>query len=100
MRFLDGLGRNDLVAFATDRDEADAIGPAGAVAGGSADLLGGGVLLPSGEILPDGARFFGVFEDGSEFAGRFRNEIGTGYSPLDGYGFINAERAVNSVLKN
>lgn len=100
LRFLDGLGRNDLVAFATDRDEADAIGPAGAVAGQSADLLGGGVLLPSGEILPDGARFFGAFEDGTKFQGRMRNEIGTGYSPLDGYGFINAERAVNSVLED
>jgi len=100
LRFLDGLGRNDLIAFATDRDEADAIGPAGAVAGGSADLLGGGVLLPSGEILPDGARFFGAFEDGTQFEGRMRNEIGRGYSPLDGYGFINAERAVNAVLKD
>jgi hypothetical protein len=99
LRFLDGLGRNDLVAFATDRDEADAVGPAGAVAGGSADLLGGGVLLPSGEILPDGARFFGTFEDGTTFEGRMRNDIGTGYSPLDGYGFINAEAAVKSVLK-
>ena len=69
LRFLDGLGRNDLVAFATDRDEADAIGPAGAVAGASADLLGGGVLLPSGEILPDGARFFGSFDDGTQFRG-------------------------------
>jgi hypothetical protein len=98
LRFLDGLGRNDLVAFGIDRDEADAIGPAGAVAGGAADLLGGGVLLPSGEILPDGARFFGAFEDGTTFEGRMRNEIGTGYSPLDGYGFINAERAVKSVL--
>ena len=100
LRFLDGLGHNDLIAFATDRDEADAIGPAGAVGGASADLLGGGVLLPSGEILPDGARFFGSFEDGTEFEGRMRNEIGRGYSPLDGYGFINAERAVNSVLKD
>ena len=100
LRFLDGLGRNDLVAFATDRDEADAIGPAGAVAGASADLLGGGVLLPSGEILPDGARFFGSFDDGTQFRGRMRNEIGTGYSRLDGYGFINAERAVNAVLKD
>ena len=100
LRFLDGLGRNDLVAFAADRDEADAVGPAGAVAGGSADLLGGGVLLPSGEILPDGARFYGAFEDGTKFSGRMRNEIGTGYSPLDGYGFINAERAVNAVLKD
>jgi len=99
LRFLDGLGRNDLIAFATDRDEADAIGPAGAVAGGSADLLGGGVLLPSGVVLPDGARFFGTFEDGTTFEGRMRNDIGTGYSPLDGYGFINAEAAVKSVLK-
>ena len=57
-------------------------------------------LLPSGEILPDGARFFGSFEDGTEFHGRMRNEIGTGYSALDGYGFINAERAVNAVLKD
>ncbi len=99
LRFLDGLGRNDLIAFATDRDEADAIGPAGAVAGGSADLLGGGVLLPSGQILPDGARFFGTFEDGTTFEGRMRNDIGTGYSQLDGYGFINAEAAVRSVLR-
>ncbi len=99
LRFLDGLGRNDLIAFAADRDEADAVGPAGAVAGGSADLLGGGVLLPSGEILPAGARFFGSFVDGTSFEGRFRNEIGRGYSPLDGYGFINAEKAVKSVLK-
>jgi len=99
LRFLGGLGRNDLIAFATDRDEADAIGPAGAVGGASADLLGGGVLLPSGEILPDGARFFGTFVDGTAFEGRMRNEIGRGYSPLDGYGFINAEAAVNAVLK-
>jgi hypothetical protein len=28
------------------------------------------------------------------------HEIERGYSPLDGYGFINAERAVNAVLKD
>ena len=99
LRFLDGLGRNDLVAFGVDRDEADAVGPAGAVAGGAADLLGGGVLLTTGEILPDGARFFGTFEDGSTYEGRMTNEIGSGYSSLDGYGFIDAERAVNAALK-
>ena len=55
LRFLsDGFGDGDLLAFAVDRDEADAVGPAGAVAGGSADLLGDGVLLPSGEILRQG----------------------------------------------
>ena len=66
------------MAFGVDRDEADAIGPAGAVAGGAADLLGGGVLLPSGEILPNGARFFGMFEDGSTYGGRMQNVIGQG----------------------
>jgi len=100
LRFLAGtFGNGDLLAFATDRDEADAFGPAGAVAGGSADLLGDGVKLPSGEVRADGARFFGSYEDGTGFSGRFENAIGRGYSPLDGYGFINAEAAVNSVLK-
>jgi hypothetical protein len=100
LRFLAGaFGNGDLLAFATDRDEADAFGPAGAVAGASADLLGGGVVLPSGEIRPNGARFFGSYEDGTPFSGRFENAIGTGYSPLDGYGFINAEAAVKSVMK-
>jgi hypothetical protein len=100
LRFLAGaFGNGDLLAFATDRDEADAFGPAGAVAGGSADLLGGGVVLPSGEIRAGGARFFGSYEDGTGFSGRFENAIGRGYSPLDGYGFINAEAAVKSVMK-
>jgi hypothetical protein len=102
LRFLaDGFGDGDLLAFAVDRDEADAAGPAGAVAGGSADLLGRGVRLPSGEIRTDGARFFGAYEGtqlGGFFSGQFTNQIGQGYSPLDGYGFINAEAAVNSVL--
>jgi subtilase family protein len=99
LNFLAGsFGNGDLLGFAADRDEADAFGPAGAVAGGSADLLGNGVVLPSGEMLPGGARFFGSYEDGSTFEGRFQNQIGRGYSPLDGTGFINAEAAVNSVL--
>ena len=67
--------------------------------GGAADLLGNGVMLPSGEVLPGGARFFGTYESGTPFEGRFENQIGKGYSTLDGRGFINAEAAVNSVLK-
>lgn len=99
LKFLAGtFGNGDMITFATDRDEADAVGPAGAVGGASADLLGGGVLLPSGKVIADGARFFGTFEDGSTFEGRFQNQIGRGYSPLDGYGFINAEAAVNEAL--
>ena len=102
LRFLaDGFGDGDLLAFAVDRDEADAVGPAGAVAGASADLLGNGILLPSGEPALSGAKFFGTYQGnqpGDRFQGQFTNRIGQGYSPLDGYGFINAEAAVNAVL--
>jgi hypothetical protein len=99
LRFLAGaFGNGDLLAFSTDRDEANAVGPAGAVAGQAADLLGGAVEIPSGTVVPAGARFFGAWEDGTAFEGRFENRLGRGYSRLDGYGFINAEAAVNAVL--
>jgi hypothetical protein len=89
----------DLLSFGVDRDETDVSGPGGAAGGNSADLLGGGVLIPSGRIVPGGASFFGRFEGGFPFRGEFFNIIGRGYSQLDGYGFINAEAAVKSVLK-
>jgi hypothetical protein len=94
------FGNGDLLSFGVDRDEADAEGAdVGAVAGNSADLLGGGVLIPSGRVIQDGARFFGRYQDGTPFEGRFQNAIGRGYSRLDGYGFINAEAAVNAARK-
>ena len=57
------------------------------------------MLIPSGRLVPGGASFFGKFEDGFSYRGEFVNLIGRGYSPLDGYGFINAEAAVRSVQK-
>ncbi|MGH8250152.1 MAG: S8 family serine peptidase [Steroidobacteraceae bacterium] len=87
----------DLLSFGVDRDEADVAGPSGAAGGNSADLLGGGVLIPSGQVVPGGARFFGSFEGGTEYEGEFFNIIGRGYSRLDGFGFINAEAAVDAV---
>jgi hypothetical protein len=93
------FANRDLFSFGLDRDEADAAGPAGAVGGNSADLLGGGVLIPSGRFVPGGASFTGSFEGGVTFKGEFFNLIGRGYSQLDGYGFINAEAAVNAVTK-
>ncbi len=70
----------------------------------SADILGSGVLLPeygdSPNILP-GMTFSGVVSDGVTdypFSGRLTNRVGKGYSPLDGYGFINAEAAVATPL--
>ncbi|MES1263606.1 MAG: S8 family serine peptidase, partial [Peristeroidobacter soli] len=89
----------DVLRFGVDRDETDVAGPNGAAGGNSADLLGGGVLIPSGRIVPGGASFFGNFQGGNSFRGEFYNILGCGYSQLDGYGFINAEAAVKSVQK-
>ncbi len=98
LSFLPGsFGNGDLVSFGVDRDEADVAGPGGAAGGNSADLLGDGVLIPSGQLAPGGASFFGNYEGGATFQGRFFNLIGKGYSELDGYGFINAEAAVKAV---
>jgi hypothetical protein len=100
LSFLPGkFASGDLLSFGVDRDESDVTGPGGAAGGNSADLLGGGVLIPSGKFVPGGARFFGKFEGGFPFSGEFLNLIGSGYSPLDGYGFINAEAAVKAVQK-
>jgi hypothetical protein len=91
----------DLISFGVDRDEADGAGPVTPAAGGnSADLLGDGVLIPSGQFVSGGARFSGKFENGASFSGTFHNLIGKGYSTLDGFGFVNAEAAVNAVRKH
>jgi hypothetical protein len=100
LKFVAGTFRSgDSLSFGVDRDETDVTGPGGAAGGNSADLLGGGVLIPSGRLVPGGASFFGKFEDGAVYRGEFVNLIGRGYSPLDGYGFINAEAAVKAVQK-
>jgi hypothetical protein len=100
LAFLPGsFASGDLLSFGVDRDETDVAGPGGAAGGNSADLLGGGVLIPSGTFVPGGARFFGKFEGNHSFSGEFFNLIGRGYSQLDGYGFINAEAAVRAAQR-
>ena len=101
LTFLPGtFGSGDLLSFGVDRDEADGAGPVtGAAGGNSADLLGDGILIPSGQFAPGGASFFGTYEGGRTFSGEFHNLIGKGYSRLDGFGFINAEAAVKAVSK-
>jgi hypothetical protein len=100
LSFLPGsFASGDLLSFGVDRDESDVTGPGGAAGGNSADLLGGGVLIPSGKLVPGGARFFGKFDGGYPVSGQFYNLIGHGYSQLDGYGFINAEAAVKAVQR-
>ncbi|MEO1337912.1 MAG: hypothetical protein AAFV29_19870 [Myxococcota bacterium] len=93
------FGRGDEITFGMDRDEADANGPLGSARGNSADVLADGVLIPEGTIINGGVEFFGQFENGKSFRGRLKNRIGRGYSPLDGFGFINAEDAVKRVRR-
>ncbi|MET0225940.1 MAG: S8 family serine peptidase [Dokdonella sp.] len=63
-----------------------------------ADLFGGGVSIPSGQVVQAGMTFSGTTTDGQAFSGTIQNRIGAGYSPVDGYGFINAEQAVGQVV--
>lgn len=62
--------------------------------GNSADLLGQAVRLPDGVVVGTGASFAGTMSDGSTFSGFLSNRLGFGYSPLDGYGLIDAAAAV------
>jgi Subtilase family len=96
-RFTSG----DMLRYAIDRDEQHAAysPPDGlSIFGDSADLLGGGVLIPQGKILEGGVTFEGTANDSGTFKGIMANRIGSGYSILDGFGFINAQKAVNEPL--
>ncbi len=91
--------------FGSDRDELRTaanpqLGPTGGVSafGNSADLFGATVAIPAGTVSAGGATFSGMTLLGVPFNGTFTNRIGKGYSPLDGYGFINAQDAVNAPL--
>ena len=64
----------------------------------SADLFGGGVSLPNGVQFNNGMSFSGTTTSGATFSGVIKNRLGAGYSVLDGFGFINAEAAVQTPL--
>jgi hypothetical protein len=74
------------------------------ITNGSADLFGGGVTIPDGSIDTQvGMAFSGTTSTGATFGTSspgltsqtafIRNRIGYGYSPLDGFGFIDAQTA-------
>ena len=72
------------------------------VSGGSyycADIFGGGVTYPDGTTVTNGMTFSGMTADGGTFSGVIKNNIGSGYSPLDGYGFVNAQVAVGQTVQ-
>ena len=74
--------------------------PTGTASGlSSADLFGGGVVIPEGTVINAGMAFSGTLADGSTFSGVISNRIGQGYSILDGFGFIDANAAVNAPVR-
>lgn len=90
--------------FGCDRDESSGANiPLAASFGNSADQWGMNYTLPAGTLATPidqsgvpatGVRFSGTLTDGSTFSGVVQNKNGKGYSPLDGFGFINAQGAV------
>lgn len=93
LSFADGLRGGQGVDFGVDRDlvvsetrRADE--------GNSADELGGAVLLPSGLRVPVGLAFEATRADGRRVYGLMRNDLGRGFTALDGFGLVDAEAAV------
>ena len=91
--FRAGLTGRQALRFGVDRDLV--VSAFGATEGGNgADELGGATLFPRRTAVRGGMRFTAVRVDGTRFSGVIENRLGRGYSPVDGNGFIDAERAV------
>ena len=89
----DALSRGSGLQFGIDRDEAVTFYPE-AREGNGADVLGGITLFPEGTVLSSGLSYTAELSNGRTIRGQLRNRIGQGWTPVDGHGFINAERAV------
>jgi len=99
LTFADGAFTQDkTLRYTVGRAEQHSAGNATA-ADYLADLFGGGVSLPGGTVVPGGMTFSGTTSSGETFNGTIQNRIGAGYTPVDGYGFINAEKAVNQTVQ-
>jgi hypothetical protein len=95
VRFRDGLSRGQAVRFGIDRDWAVS-GIGGSNEGNGADEIGGATFFPSGVADRTGMTFRATRADGTSFTGVVDNRLGRGFSPVSGYGLIDAQRAVLS----
>jgi hypothetical protein len=93
VRFPDGaLGGGRSVAFGIDRDEATTAA-GDAEAGNSADALGAGEIFPEGVVAGPGLSYRAVTSTGRVLSGTLRNRVGAGWTPVDGFGEIDARAA-------
>ncbi len=92
--FSRGLKKGQVVRFGVDRDLAVS-GLGTSRDGNGADELGGATRLPSGVAQPKGMTFVAKRTDGKKITGRIVNDLGSGYTALDGYGLVDAQRALS-----
>lgn len=92
LTFKSGLRRGQTLQFGVDRDLAVS-GFGGANEGNGADELGGAVFLPHNIAASDGMDFSATLANGKTIRGSMVNRLGYGFSPVDGYGLVNAEEA-------
>ena len=92
LTFADGLRKGDTVEFGIDRDLARSTDGT-ADEGNGADVLGGAVRLPSGRKDKTGLTFTVRTTGGKRSSGELRNDLGSGFWAVDGYGLVDAEEA-------
>jgi hypothetical protein len=96
VRFPNGaLGGGRFVAFGVDRDSA-ITSERDAEMGNSADQLGQGLLFPDNVVVGPGMSYRAVTSTGRVLTGVLRNRVGAGWTPVDGFGYINAQAAVST----
>ena len=93
VNFKSGLKEGQALQFGVDRDLAIS-GFGGSNEGNGADELGGATFLPSGVAEPDGMEFVAERVDGRKIRGVISNRLGSGWTPIDGFGLIDAQEAV------
>ncbi len=93
LNFGHGLRRGQSLQFGVDRDLA--LSPYGDTSeGNGADELGGATFIPQRIVVRNGLVFVATLANGRHIVGAMRNRIGSGWTPIDGYGVIDAQKAV------
>ncbi len=91
--FSKGIKRGQTLQFGVDRDLVVS-GLGSSREGNGADELGGETFLPAGTGSPKGMKFAAYPTKGKKITVVLVNKLGAGYTALDGYGLVDAQRAV------
>ena len=89
-----GLNAGERLQFGVDRDIYSPAPNFFPDEGNGADELGGAFDYASNVVKANGMKFVATRTDGTTFTGFFKNSLGKTWSPLDGFGVVNAQTAV------